>query len=77
MCQDSLRAQCLISRSAWERGTGEDAWRGTAAGELNKMRIRAEATGEIRLGNILAMMLSHGCDKVRLKPGSQGTTLYM
>lgn len=42
-----------------------------AAGELNKMRIRAEGTGEIRLGNILAMMLSHGCDKVQLKPGSQ------
>lgn len=42
-----------------------------AAGELNKMRIRAEGTGEIRLGNILVMMLSHGCDKVQLKPGSQ------
>lgn len=41
-----------------------------AAGELNKMRIMAEGTGEIRLGNILAMMLSHGCDKVQLKPGS-------
>lgn len=42
-----------------------------AAGELNKRRIRAEGTGEIRLGNISAMMLSHGCDKVQLKPGSQ------